>query len=77
MSNQTLIAELLDIEASAKVLMERCCKARKELERVNAPAPRKGKTKGMTAADRERLARFLAAREKRIGHGNKKAVRGN
>lgn len=63
MTNAAIINELLEIEAWAKGLMERCHNTRKKLERIDAPAPRKGKPKGATE---EQIARVLARRNKHI-----------
>jgi len=63
MNPQTLINELMEIEAWAAGLQEKCYKTRKSLERLNAPAPRKGKRNGLS---QEEIAKLLARRNKTI-----------
>lgn len=62
MDSKQLLNELLDIEASASLLQRRCYNMRKKLERVNAPAPRKGKK----AEEAALIAKMVAKREKYI-----------
>lgn len=66
MDNQAIIDRLMHIEAWATGLKEEATKTRKELERITAPAPRKGrKTNGLTEEEEKKLNKLLARRKAR------------
>lgn len=61
-----ILNELQNIEEAAKLVLTRCYNTKKKLERFYAPASPKGKKKGMTPAEREKLNRFLAKRDAKL-----------
>ncbi len=52
---QKTIQELLSLEAYHEEGKKRCCKARKMLERVYAPAPLRGNKTALTAEEKNAL----------------------